>query len=116
VELMSWIRLHWDRALAGLLVVAGVVVLIVGYVGVADTGFPAEQIPYVISGGIGGFVLVAAAAALWISADLRDEWSKLTRVEDAIREQSVLLAQLLESPPEATVSDLPAGRRARAKS
>jgi len=42
---------------------------------------PAEQLPYIISAGIGGMFLLGLGAMLWLSADLRDEWRKLDRIE-----------------------------------
>ncbi len=77
---MDWLtafRLLWDRALAAACAVGGVLALILGWWGVHDKLFVAEQIPYLISGGLGGLFLMGAAAVLWISADLRDEWRKL---------------------------------------
>jgi hypothetical protein len=48
---------------------------------VSDTAFPAEQIPYVVSGGLVGVFLLGLGAVLWLSADLRDEWRKLDAIE-----------------------------------
>lgn len=82
--------LHADRVLALGLIVAGVVLLILGYHGASHSMFPAGQIPYVLSDGIGGLFCLGFGATLLISADLRDEWTKLDRVEAemrALREQ-----------------------------
>jgi hypothetical protein len=57
------------------------VVLIVGWVGVSGHGYPAQELPYIISGGLGGVFLLGIGATLWLSADLRDEWGKLNRIE-----------------------------------
>ena len=81
------VRSQWDRALAiGAAVLAGLVLLI-GYFGVASTDYPAEQIPYVVSGGITGILLMGAAATLWLSADMRDEWRKLDELAELTRDQ-----------------------------
>jgi hypothetical protein len=79
-----WLVAQWDRAAAWAAVAAGAIMLIVGWVEVSGTGFPAEQIPYIISGGLGGIFLLGLGATLWLSADLRDEWRKLDRIEQAI--------------------------------
>jgi len=42
--------------------------------------------PYIISGGIGGVFFLGLGATLWISADLRDEWRKLDRIEEALHD------------------------------
>ena len=82
----KWLQLQWDRTLAWALVVAGAVALIVGWVGVSATAFSAEQLPYIISGGLGGIFLLGVGATLWLSADLRDEWRKLDRIEEALQQ------------------------------
>jgi hypothetical protein len=48
---------------------------------VSKSAYPAEQLPFILSGGIGGALMVALGATLLISADLRDEWQKLDRIE-----------------------------------
>jgi hypothetical protein len=77
----SALRALWDRALAVGLVLLGTVVLLVGWKQVSDTPFPAEQLPYMISAGIGGLALLGLAATVWLSADLRDEWHQLDRID-----------------------------------
>lgn len=75
---------QWDRVAAVVLTVLGVVALVNGWLGVSDTALQYEQASYMISGGIGGLFLLVLGAALWISADLRDEWNKLDRIEDRL--------------------------------
>jgi hypothetical protein len=86
---IRWCRVQWDRALAILLTGVGAIALIVGWAGVSDAIVPAQQLPYIISGGIGGLFVLGVAAALWISADLHDEWRKLDRLEDLLRNDPV---------------------------
>lgn len=76
-SIVSWCVAQWDRALAGLLAFLGAVALIVGWAGAASTGYVSRQVPYLISGGIGGIFLLAAGATLVLSADIRDEWREL---------------------------------------
>jgi len=77
VDILTFVRAQWDRVLAVAAVVAAVVTLIVGWVGISGTAHVAEQLPYVISCGIAGLVYITVAATLWLSADLRDEWREL---------------------------------------
>lgn len=84
MDIRKWLRLEWDRALAVVLVLAGVGALIAGWVGVSGSAYAAGQLPYIISGGIGGIFLLGVGATLWLSADLRDEWRKLDRIEEAL--------------------------------
>ena len=85
MDIQKLLTTQWDRLLAVVCTIAGAVILIVGYAGISGTSDVASQMPYIISGGIGGVFLLGVGAALWISADLRDEWHKLDRIEDALR-------------------------------
>jgi hypothetical protein len=84
---MSFLRAQLDRVVAAVLAIAGIVTMLVGWLGTSRTVYPAEQIPYVLSGGLVGLLLIAVGATLWISADLRDEWRKLDRLEEILRER-----------------------------
>ncbi len=80
------LKSQWDRTAAIVLTIAGVVSLVMGYAGVSDSAILAEQTRFIVSGGIGGIFLLGLGATLWISADLRDEWRKLDRIEHALAE------------------------------
>jgi hypothetical protein len=84
MNLIKLCRNQWDRTLAILLVVGGFVALLVGWLAVSGTIFTFEQIPYVISGGLLGVCLIALGCASWVSADLRDDWRKMDRLEAAV--------------------------------
>ena len=81
MDLRTWLKANWDRALAVALVALGGLALLLGWLGIDDALYPGQQIPYVLSGGIGGLFAVALGAVLWLSADLRDEWRKLDAIE-----------------------------------
>jgi hypothetical protein len=85
MNLLKYVRVQWDRAGAVLCAVVGVVALIFGYLGTSNTEYIAEQIPYIISGGLAAIVLFTAAGVLWLSADLRDEWRELAAQGDDLR-------------------------------
>ncbi len=82
--MIRWLRNQWDRAAAVVTGAAGAIALLAGWVGASDTVYPAQQIPFLISGGLVGVVLVLVGATLWISADLRDEWRKLNELLSAV--------------------------------
>lgn len=84
---MKYVRYQWDRVGAWVAILAGAIALVIGWLGVSDTGFVFEQLPYVVSGGIGGLFLLGIGAMLWLSADLRDEWRKLDGIEQALLAQ-----------------------------
>jgi hypothetical protein len=64
--------------------VAGAVSLLIGWIGSSDTVYPAQQIPFLISGGLVGVVLIGVGSTLWLSADLRDEWRKLDEIQEIL--------------------------------
>jgi multisubunit Na+/H+ antiporter MnhB subunit len=76
------VRAHWDRALALGMTVVGLVMLVVGYFRISDTPYPAEQLPLLMSAGVGSLFLLGVGATLWLSADLRDEWHKLDELTE----------------------------------
>ena len=51
MDLMTWIKRQWDRVAAAALLVLGLIVLLLGYLGASGSVYPAEQLPYMISGG-----------------------------------------------------------------
>jgi peptidoglycan/LPS O-acetylase OafA/YrhL len=73
----SWLRVQWDRVGAVGAALVGLAALALGWVGVSGTPHIAEQLPYFISGGLVALFFLGLAVALWLSADLRDEWREL---------------------------------------
>jgi hypothetical protein len=84
MDLTTWVKANWDRALAVALVLLGALALLLGWLGIDDALYPGQQIPYVLSGGIGGLFALGAGAVLWLSADLRDEWRKLDDLDEKL--------------------------------
>lgn len=89
MNLIELVRAQWDRTAAIVASVLGAGFLLLGWVGVSGTSFLGEQTPYIVSGGIGGLFFLGIGATLWISADLRDEWRKLDRIEQALADGSL---------------------------
>lgn len=81
MRLVRWLQLHWDRVTGWCAIAAGAVALLVGWIGASGTPYPAGQLPYLLSGGLGGIFLLGLGGTLLLSADLRDEWGKLHRIE-----------------------------------
>ena len=77
--------LFWDRAAAVGCVLIAAVMLIVGWVNVSASSDAGEQLPYIMSSGIGGLFLLWIGTTLWLSADLRDEWRKLDVIDESLR-------------------------------
>ena len=109
MELLKWLRLQWDRVFGATAVITGAVALLTGWSKVSATPYPAEQIPYVVSAGLGGLFLLGVGATLWHSADLRDEWRKLDRLEEKLdallgadETETLILDEPAASPTTAT--------------
>jgi hypothetical protein len=102
MDIMKWARAQWDRLGAVGAAAAGLLALLLGWIGVSGSAYPAGQLPYVVSGGLLGIFLLGIAGTLWLSADLRDEWRKIDRVEEALR----ALAER-DPRPQPTLSDPP---------
>jgi hypothetical protein len=110
-EIVKFVRVNWDRCLAGAAVALGAIALLLGMRGVRDSAYVAQQLPYFISGGLIGIFFLGIGMAAWLSADLRDEWRELR----ALREQ---LDGELGEPTTAADAARPAraNRRLRASS
>jgi hypothetical protein len=83
-DLVAWARNQTDRLAGWLAIAGGALALLLGWVGASAKAFPGDQIPYVISGGLFGLFLLGLGGILLLSADLRDEWSQLERLERAL--------------------------------
>jgi hypothetical protein len=120
---MKILRAQWDRAGAIAAVVIGLVALLIGYIGVSGTEYVVKQMPYIISGGLLGIFLLGLGTAMWLSADLRDEWRELRLLRLHLSEQAqqplAPAAQLsppaaVEAPTEVKPARSPRARSARA--
>ena len=68
-------------AAAWSLVGAGLLLLVLGWYGVSGESLTAKQLPYLVSGGLGGVALLVLAAALLTTQDVRRQLERLERVE-----------------------------------
>jgi hypothetical protein len=75
---------NWDRLGGWLLIAIGAVALIVGWLGVSRQIYPAGQIPYIVSGGIGGLCSVGLGATFLVAAELRDQWFEVRKLNDKV--------------------------------
>ena len=119
MDVITLIKTLWDRFAAALAIVLGGLALLLGYLGVRGTAYVAEQIPYIISGGLVGIFLLGVGATLWLSADLRDQWRALLDVRQALDDgdlQLVRASDLVElTRTTSTNGDRPAAKPARAR-
>ena len=86
MRLSRLLQLEWDRTAALVSVLVGGLVLVIGWFGASSTLDPGVQLPYIMSGGVGGVFFLGLGATLWLSSDLRDEWCKLDAIDERLRE------------------------------
>ena len=81
------------KALAGALTLLGLVAVLVGYLGVRDQSNIELQIPYLVSGGLGGLALVGLGALALIQYQMRLQarrFADLTESLDDWKEQALM--------------------------
>ncbi len=78
------------------LIGAGGLLVLLGYLGVSREAIVAKQVPFVVSGGIGGVVLCVLGAYLLATEELRKDSGRLDRLETMVQE---LRAALVGDPP-----------------
>jgi hypothetical protein len=84
----------------------GALLILLGYLGVSREAIVAKQIPYLVSGGIGGVLLCIVGAYFLGTEELRKDSGRLDRLETLVHE---LHAALLARPdaPGASAADGP---------
>ncbi len=86
MDVLSFLRAQWDRVAGVAAVVVGAVVLLVGYLGVSGTSYPAEQLPYIISAGLVGLAFVILGAAMLVVQGAREDRTILEAKLDLLAE------------------------------
>jgi len=75
-------------ALGAVLIVGGLVAIVIGWLGAANTGFPFEQTPYLISGGLLGLALVFLGGfvyfAYWVTRLMRESRAQSDRASELL--------------------------------
>jgi hypothetical protein len=94
---------QWDRVGGLALVLVGLGILIAGCAGVSNATETVDQMSYLISGGVLGLFLLGLGATLWLSADLRDEWRKLDRLQVSLDTLQATLSST-GGPPAAEIA------------
>ncbi|HEV3353850.1 MAG TPA: hypothetical protein VG076_13065 [Acidimicrobiales bacterium] len=74
------------KALAAGLTIAGLVAVLVGYLGVRDESHIELQLPYLISGGLGGLVLMGLGALVLIQYQMRIQARRFAEMTDTLDE------------------------------
>lgn len=95
----------WSRATLYLAVgalVAGFVLIVLGWNGAASTACVDCQLPFLISGGLGGLALVVVGGTLALVHEIRRVGAALTRsLDEALRARPGMSTSRSSAPPEA---------------
>lgn len=81
--------------LGWVLVAAGALLVLLGYLGVSRESIVEKQVPYLVSGGIGGVLLCVLGAYVLATEELRKDSGRLDRLEAMVED---LHAALLSRP------------------
>ena len=85
---------RWRAVLGWILMLAGGLAILFAWYQVRDLAEVFLQMPYLISGGVGGAVLIGLGAALMITQDFRDDKQRLSALELKISElEDVVVTQ-----------------------
>lgn len=92
----TMLKERW-RAVAGWGAIAlGAIILLAGWLGVSGETIVAKQLPYLISGGIGGLAAIGVGIGLIVAEDLRAQQARAGRLESELLEVRDLLRTLID--------------------
>lgn len=91
------------------LAAVGVIVIIVGWYGVSGQALVAKQLPYLISGGLGGVALVGIGAAMISAERRRQDTGRIERLEEMVSELRGVLLAHPDAPPARVEGSSPNG-------
>ncbi len=94
------LRDHSRQLVGGVMCVAALVVLLIGYANIRDEIQVAAQMPYVLTGGVGALLLAGLGMVVIRSQDdkaILDRLGELESTNDELRERVDYLTQLLEA-------------------
>lgn len=81
-----------------ILIGAGALLMLLGWFGVSREALPAKQIPYLVSGGIGGIFLAVLGAYFLGTQELRNDSGRLDRLERMVEELHQALLRRPDAP------------------
>ncbi len=87
--------------LGWILIAAGALLILLGYFGVSRESIVEKQVPYLVSGGIGGVILCVLGAYVLGTEELRKDSGRLDRLEAMVEELHGALLSRPDAPPSA---------------
>ncbi|MEX2294168.1 MAG: hypothetical protein WD691_10320 [Acidimicrobiales bacterium] len=96
--LLRWVSDAIRPYVGWILIGCGAVVMLIGYFGVSREAIPAKQIPYLVSGGIGGVFLAVVGAYFLGTQEMRKDSGRLDRLEQMVEELHGALLRRADAP------------------
>ena len=97
-ELWRWIGEALRPWVGWILIGAGALLMLLGYMGVSREAIPAKQIPYLVSGGLGGIFVALLGAYFLGTQQLRNDSGRLDRLEQMVEELHGALLTRADAP------------------
>lgn len=88
------LKARWRTVIGWAAIAVGAIVLLGGWFGVSGETIVAKQLPYLISGGLGGLAAIGVGVGLLVAEDLRAERARTGRLEAELLEVRDLLRAL----------------------
>lgn len=89
-----WISRATRPRLGWLLTGLGALAIIIGYLGLSRRVLVAEQLPYLISGGIGGMAMIVIGGVLVATEDVRRDQDRIAALEDDVASLRQMVEEL----------------------
>src|SRR5204863_6000110 len=93
-----WVSKATRPVIGWVLLGIAALVILIGWIGVSGTPVVAKQIPYVVSGGIGGVLLAVLGAYFLGTEELRKDSGRLDRLERMVQELHETLLAMSDAP------------------
>ena len=97
--LWRWVGRAVRPYIGWILIAAGALVMLIGWFGVSRESLPGKQIPYLVSGGIGGVFLAVLGAYFLGTQEMRNDSGRLDRLERMVEELHQALLRRPDAPP-----------------
>jgi hypothetical protein len=97
-ELWRWVGAAVRPWLGWILIGVGALLMLLGYLGVSREALPGKQIPYLVSGGVGGMFLAVLGAYFLGTQELRRDSGRLDRLEQMVEELHRALLRRPDAP------------------
>ncbi len=94
----KWIGDAVRPGIGWILIGAAALFMLIGYFGVSRESIPAKQIPYLVSGGIGGIFLAVLGAYFLGTQELRNDSGRLDRLERMVEDLHHALLTRADAP------------------